>query len=180
VSILVPCPLLSSQARTSLAPSTTSALASRASSSLHIEPIIEPIPNPQPELIPAPNTQTHTVSLSNPTPVTSPKTSQSPDTTSATHPSHPSSHPMVTRSKNHITKPKHPLDGMIRYPLPKALLAVGHNFISKPEPTCFTTAAKSHAWHQAMNLEFDALLQKDTSSLASFLEPHWLQMGLSD
>ena len=66
VSIFGPCPLLSSQARSCPAPSTTSASASRASSSLHTKPIIEPIPNPQPELILAPNTQTHTVSLSNP------------------------------------------------------------------------------------------------------------------
>jgi hypothetical protein len=124
VSVLGPCPLLSSQAQSCPAPSTTSASTSRASYSLHTEPIIEPIPNPQPELIPAPNTQTHTVSLSNPTPVTSLETSQSPDTASATHPSHPSSHSIVTRSKNHITKPKLPLDGMIRYPLPKALLAL--------------------------------------------------------
>jgi hypothetical protein len=56
VSVLGPCPLLSSQARSCPGPSTTSASASRASSSLHTKPIIEPIPNPQPELIPAPNT----------------------------------------------------------------------------------------------------------------------------
>ena len=117
------------------------------------------------KLCPATNIQTHTVSLSNPTHVTSPETSQSPDTASAAHPSHPSSHPMVTRSKNHITKPKLPLDGMIRYPLPKALLAVAHSSISELEPTCFTTTAKSHAWHQAMNLEFDALLQNQTWTL---------------
>jgi hypothetical protein len=54
---------------------------------------------------------------------------------------------------------------MIRYPLPKALLAVTHTTISEPEPTCFTTAAKSHAWRQAMNLEFDALLQNQTWTL---------------
>jgi hypothetical protein len=72
---------------------------------------------------------------------------------------------MVTRSKNHITKPKLPLNGMIRYPLPKAFLAVAHSSISEPEPTSFTTTAKSHAWHQAMHLEFDALLQNQTWTL---------------
>jgi hypothetical protein len=72
---------------------------------------------------------------------------------------------MITRSKNNITKPKPPLDGMIHYPLPKALLAIAQNPISEPEPTCFTTAAKSHAWHQAMNMEFDALLKNQTWTL---------------
>jgi hypothetical protein len=54
---------------------------------------------------------------------------------------------------------------MIRYPLPKALFAVAHSSISELEPTCFTTVAKSHTWHQAMNLEFDALLQNQTWTL---------------
>ena len=34
--------------------------------------------------------------------------------------------------------------------------------LSEPEPTCYTMAAKSHEWCQAMNLEFDALLQNHT------------------
>ena len=72
---------------------------------------------------------------------------------------------MITCSKNHITKLKPTPDGMTRYPLPKSLLAVAHTTISEPEPNCFTTAAKSHAWHQAMNLEFDALLQNQTWTL---------------
>ncbi len=94
--------------------------------------------------------------------VTAPENSQPPEMAFATHCSNSSSHPMITCSKNHITKPKLPLDGMIRYPLPKALIAVAHSSISEPEPTCFTTAAKSHAWRQAMNMEFNALLQNQT------------------
>ena len=72
---------------------------------------------------------------------------------------------MITSSKNHITKPKPPSAGMIRYPLPKALLAIAHTTMIEPEPTCFTTAAKSPAWRKAMNLEFDALLQNQTWTL---------------
>uniref|UniRef100_A0A2N9GPV0 Reverse transcriptase Ty1/copia-type domain-containing protein n=1 Tax=Fagus sylvatica TaxID=28930 RepID=A0A2N9GPV0_FAGSY len=70
---------------------------------------------------------------------------------------------MVTRSKNLITKPKVHTDGTVRYPLPKALLAVAHG--SEPEPTCYTMAAKSREWRQAMNLEFDALLHNHTWTL---------------
>uniref|UniRef100_A0A2N9GHS0 Reverse transcriptase Ty1/copia-type domain-containing protein n=1 Tax=Fagus sylvatica TaxID=28930 RepID=A0A2N9GHS0_FAGSY len=54
---------------------------------------------------------------------------------------------------------------MIRYPLPKVLLAVAHTTMTEPEPTCFTTAAKSPAWRKAMNSEFDALLQNQTWTL---------------
>uniref|UniRef100_A0A2N9GUI4 Uncharacterized protein n=1 Tax=Fagus sylvatica TaxID=28930 RepID=A0A2N9GUI4_FAGSY len=77
----------------------------------------------------------------------------------------PTPHPMITRSKNFITKPKLPTDGTVRYPLPKALLAVAHGSLSEPEPTCYTMASKSREWRQAMNLEFDALLQNHTWTL---------------
>ena len=72
---------------------------------------------------------------------------------------------MVTRSKNFITKSKIPMDGTVQYPLPKALLAVAHGSLSEPEPTCYTMAAKRREWRQAMNLEFDALLQNHTWTL---------------
>uniref|UniRef100_A0A2N9H7S4 Uncharacterized protein n=1 Tax=Fagus sylvatica TaxID=28930 RepID=A0A2N9H7S4_FAGSY len=49
--------------------------------------------------------------------------------------------------------------------LPKALLAVAHGSLSEPEPTCYTMAAKSREWRQAMNLEFDALLHNHTWTL---------------
>uniref|UniRef100_A0A2N9IA64 Reverse transcriptase Ty1/copia-type domain-containing protein n=1 Tax=Fagus sylvatica TaxID=28930 RepID=A0A2N9IA64_FAGSY len=76
---------------------------------------------------------------------------------------------MITRSKNFITKPRLPTDGTVRYPLPKALLAVAHGSLSDPEPTCYTVASKSREWRQAMNLEFDALLQNHTWTL---VPPH--------
>jgi hypothetical protein len=87
--------------------------------------------------------------------ITSPENSSTPATISTPH-------RMVTRSKNFITKPRIPTDGTVRYPLPKALLAVAHGSLSEPEPTCYTMAAKSREWRQAMNLEFDALLQNHT------------------
>jgi histone deacetylase 1/2 len=51
-------------------------------------------------------------------------------------------HPMVTRSKNHISKQKRTLDGHNLYPLPQAL----HVFASPSckEPTSFTEASKSY------------------------------------
>ena len=67
-------------------------------------------------------------------------------------------HPMPTRSKNNISKPKHHTDGTIRYPSPTALLAE-HDF-SDSEPTCYSTACKFPEWREAMNKEFDALLKK--------------------
>ncbi|KAG6737373.1 hypothetical protein POTOM_058889 [Populus tomentosa] len=52
-------------------------------------------------------------------------------------------HPMTTRSKNNIHKPKLPPDFLIKHPIPKALLAA----IQTPEtePTCYTEAVKNHA-----------------------------------
>ena len=149
--------MLYSQSRSSPTPLTATAPTTRASlsphtePSSHIQPIIEPSPHIQPEPVSATYSNPYTVPIPNPTSVTAPEPSPNPEispppeTASTTHPSHSSSHPMVTRSKNHITKPKPTPDGMIRYPLPKALLAVAHTTIFEPEPTCFTTAAKSHA-----------------------------------
>uniref|UniRef100_A0A2N9F495 Reverse transcriptase Ty1/copia-type domain-containing protein n=1 Tax=Fagus sylvatica TaxID=28930 RepID=A0A2N9F495_FAGSY len=74
-------------------------------------------------------------------------------------------HPMVTRSKNHISKPKHLTDGTVRYPLPKALVAAAMDTAALTEPTCFTSASKHPKWRQAMNCEFDALLKNNTWSL---------------
>jgi hypothetical protein len=72
-------------------------------------------------------------------------------------------HPMVTRSKNNISKPKVFNDGTTRYPLPRALLA--ESISSVADPTCFTQAVKDSKWRHAMNLEFDALLKNQTWKL---------------
>uniref|UniRef100_A0A2N9I3B6 Uncharacterized protein n=1 Tax=Fagus sylvatica TaxID=28930 RepID=A0A2N9I3B6_FAGSY len=117
----------------------------------------EPIISSQPEPTAADISQSHllqTVSFTE----TSPKNSPTPATVSTPH-------PMITRSKNLITKPKIPMDGTVRYPLPKALLVVAHGSLSEPEPTCYTMASKSREWRQAMNLEFNALLQNHTWTL---------------
>uniref|UniRef100_A0A2N9HBY2 Reverse transcriptase Ty1/copia-type domain-containing protein n=1 Tax=Fagus sylvatica TaxID=28930 RepID=A0A2N9HBY2_FAGSY len=154
-SVLGPCPLLCSQPRSSPALSTAPATHTWASPSSQTEPITEPSPSTQPEPNSATNPNPSTTSIPNLPPVTAPdislppETSSPPETASAPHASHTSSHPMITRSKNHITKPKPPPAGMIRYPLPKVLLAVAHTTMTEPEPTCFTTAAKSPAWRKA-------------------------------
>ena len=107
----------------------------------------------------------NTISDSHLTPAETPNISPNPDACSAPLLPHPSSHPMLTRSKNNITKPKTPTDGTVRYPLPMALLAVAPGPLSVPEPTCFTMAVKSREWRHAMNLEFDALLRNQTWTL---------------
>ena len=76
-----------------------------------------------------------------------------------------SSHPTVTRSKNHITKPKKFTDGTVRYPLLSALLADGARAVSLTEPTCYTSVVKDPNWRAAINLEFDALLKNQTGVL---------------
>jgi hypothetical protein len=78
-------------------------------------------------------------------------------------------HPMTTRSRNQITRPKTHTDGTVRYPVPRALLAVTESSTVEAEPTCFTSAVKSPAWRAAMNLEFDALLKNHTWQL---VPPH--------
>jgi histone deacetylase 1/2 len=56
-------------------------------------------------------------------------------------PSQPqNTHPMTTRSKNNIHKPKLPSESHIRYLLSKALMATVTN--NEPEPTCYSKAIK--------------------------------------
>jgi histone deacetylase 1/2 len=72
-------------------------------------------------------------------------------------------HPMITRSKNNIHKPKILSDHHIRYPIPKALMTTLQP--QNREPTCYSTAVKHHHWREAMNKEFDALLANGTWTL---------------
>jgi hypothetical protein len=84
----------------------------------------------------------------------------------------PPQHSMQTRSKNNIFKPRTLPDGLIRYLLPKALIATtGPDDI---EPTSYTTASKHQAWRDAMNTEFDALLSNGTWTLV----PHISDMNI--
>jgi histone deacetylase 1/2 len=50
-------------------------------------------------------------------------------------------HPMTTRSKNNIHKPKLPSDSHVKYPIPKALLATFQT--PETEPTCYIEAVKN-------------------------------------
>jgi hypothetical protein len=72
-------------------------------------------------------------------------------------------HPMVTRAKNNISKPREFTNGRIRYPLPRALLAESSPL--ELEPTCHSTVVKDKNWRTAMNTEFDAFLQNQTWTL---------------
>jgi len=76
-----------------------------------------------------------------------------------------SNHPMITRAKDNIFKPKTHHDGTIKNPLPRALIA--ENSHMTQEPTCYTEAIKHPHWREAMNVEFDALLHNGTWSLVA-------------
>ena len=80
------------------------------------------------------------------------------------------SHPMVTRSKANISKPKQFHDGTVHYPLPHALLA--ETALSLSKPTCYSSAVKDPQWHEAMNTEFDALLKNQTWTLVPSTQAH--------
>uniref|UniRef100_A0A2N9ETF7 Reverse transcriptase Ty1/copia-type domain-containing protein n=1 Tax=Fagus sylvatica TaxID=28930 RepID=A0A2N9ETF7_FAGSY len=75
----------------------------------------------------------------------------------------PHPHPMCTRSHDNIVQPKQFYPGIIRYPLPKALLTLTAS--TPPEPSCFTEASKSAEWRAAMATEFTALLKNSTWTL---------------
>jgi hypothetical protein len=119
----------------------------------------DPSPGPSPH--PSPNTPHESLNPSpslpslNYSPEPPPQSSALPSST--TNPPDTSTHPMLTRSKNNISKPKLPIDITVRYPLSKALLATTDPISSLPEPTCFTAASKDPQWLKAMNIEFEAL-----------------------
>jgi len=72
-------------------------------------------------------------------------------------------HPMVTRVQNQVVLPRVFTDGRIRYPISRALLAVQDSEFA--EPTCFSNDIKIPEWRQAMQTEFNALLQNQTWTL---------------
>jgi hypothetical protein len=139
-SIFGPSPIISLQARSLTIASALAPHISRASTIISCPneptPAYEPtqaIPNePTPtdphepvtnsQLVPTPADISH---LPQPASFTETSPENSP-TPAATY----TPHPMVTRSKNFITKSKIPMDGTVRYHLPKALLAVAHGSLS--------------------------------------------------
>jgi hypothetical protein len=70
---------------------------------------------------------------------------------------------MQTRGKDNISKPKVFFPGIVKYPLPKALLAATDQ--DSIEPTSYTAASKDPGWRAAMNTEFTALLHNGTWKL---------------
>lgn len=54
-------------------------------------------------------------------------------------------------------------DGRVKYPISRALLAVTDSALE--EPTCYSNAIKLLEWRQAMQAEFNALLQNQTWTL---------------
>jgi hypothetical protein len=70
---------------------------------------------------------------------------------------------MVTCAQNNIVLLRVFTDGRLKYPIPHALLAVPDSDIE--EPTCYTNAVKLSEWRQAMQTEFNALLQNQIWTL---------------
>jgi len=66
-------------------------------------------------------------------------------------------HSMRTRSMNNIVQPRQLTDGRVRYPTPQALVTVASP--ASCEPTCYSNAAPILEWRNAMQTEFNALLQ---------------------
>jgi hypothetical protein len=73
---------------------------------------------------------------------------------------HVRTHPMCTRSMNIIIQQRQLTDGTIRYPIPRVLLAETQS--AGVEPTCFSKAIIVPKWRNAMQVEFNALLQNQT------------------
>lgn len=58
------------------------------------------------------------------------------------------------------------MDDTIQYHMSRALMAIVSSN-DEHEPTSFTVAVEIAKWHEAMNLEFDALLWNNTWQLVS-------------
>uniref|UniRef100_A0A2N9GF05 Retroviral polymerase SH3-like domain-containing protein n=1 Tax=Fagus sylvatica TaxID=28930 RepID=A0A2N9GF05_FAGSY len=136
-----------------------------------LSPQISPPKSLQPSLTDSASPKSHTPSSSSSIPPneSSPPTSASPrvstndslqvpcDDTQAV------AHPMQTQGKDNISKPKVFFPGIVKYPLPKALLAATDQ--DSIEPTSYTAASKHPSWRAAMNTEFTALLHNGTWKL---------------
>lgn len=125
---------------------------------------------------PTPQNPTHTsssptLSATSPHPPfsdTSAPPSTSSTSSSPSHLPHPPHHPMITRAKDHIFKPKIHTDGTIPWPHPQSHSAQLSPTISTV-PSSVTQALQSPEWREALHNEFQALQQTQTWSL---VPPH--------
>ncbi|KAH9687107.1 retrovirus-related pol polyprotein from transposon RE1 [Citrus sinensis] len=96
-----------------------------------------------------------------PTMPTSPLSSNSPDqdsnSTNSTSQTRPN-HPMITRAKNNIFKPKHKL----------TLVTTKHPLLNTFEPTSVAHALQDPNWKAAMICEYKALIQNQTWELVPY------------
>jgi hypothetical protein len=90
----------------------------------------------------------------------SPAVSSMPCSSSYADPPPAQVHPMRTRSLNNIVKQRQLTDGRIRYPVFQALVAAPTS--ATLEPTCYTNAVYIPKWRNAMQTQFNALLQNQT------------------
>jgi hypothetical protein len=75
----------------------------------------------------------------------------------------PRIHPMSTRAENNIVQQRKLTDGTVRYHVPRALQSESTSALVKP--TCFSNAITITEWRNAMQVDFNALLQNHTWSL---------------
>lgn len=161
VSVTVPSPVSSSSS------TTTSTSSSSAPVNDHLD---IPVTDSTVSITPFTLSNSNTVSSSSSTNTSTPSSQVASDIPSTSlvsaHQTLPSSqlstshniHPMVTRSKHGISKPKIHF-GMSALNTTESPVTV--------EPTYFSEAVKHPVWQQAMNEEFDALINQGTWTLVS-------------
>jgi hypothetical protein len=72
-------------------------------------------------------------------------------------------HPMRTRAQNNIVQQWQLTNGTIRYPMPCVLLS--ETTLALVDPTCFLNVVTITEWRNAMQVEFNTLLQNHSWSL---------------
>jgi hypothetical protein len=87
-------------------------------------------------------------------------------------------HHMTTRAQNNINRPRKFI-GTIRYCITQALISMKNSTLI--EPACLSIAIKLPEWHNAMQVNFNALLKNETSILVPLFTDKnvvGLQMGV--
>jgi hypothetical protein len=83
-----------------------------------------------------------------------------PSSTSSTDEPPAQNHPMRTRAMDNIIQQRKLTDGTIMYPIPRVLPAESPSTLG--ELTCFSNVITVLEWWNAMQVEFNALLQNQT------------------